>query len=121
MRRRALLSALGLAMFATTTMAAESDRPVDRDERGIWMAFDEAERELRHSDFLIRDSVLDGYLRSVLCRLLLQPAQVELVHLQRAGAVGEQGEKNTGSESTRRQAAVGGSQRRSNRRTCSKQ
>lgn len=42
--------------------------PVDKDERGLWMQADEAERRLKASNFVIRDAALNEYVRSVLCR-----------------------------------------------------
>ena len=42
--------------------------PIDKDERGLWMQADEAERRLKASNFVIRDAALNEYVRSVLCR-----------------------------------------------------
>jgi hypothetical protein len=39
------------------------------DEAGLWMSMDRAEADLKSSGFLVRDEELNGYLRSVLCRL----------------------------------------------------
>lgn len=44
--------------------------PQDKDERGLWMQLDEAERMLKTSDFVIRDPALNGYVRGVLCRMV---------------------------------------------------
>lgn len=44
--------------------------PQDRDERGQWMAADEAERQLKTSGFVIRDPALNAYTRQVLCRIV---------------------------------------------------
>lgn len=43
-------------------------RPVDKDERGLWMQMEEAERELKASPLVIRDPELNAYVRGVLCR-----------------------------------------------------
>ena len=42
--------------------------PQDKDERGLWMQMDEAERSLKTSPLVIRDPALNAYVRSVLCR-----------------------------------------------------
>lgn len=42
--------------------------PQTKDERGIWMEADEDERVLRDSALLIRDQVLNQYVKGVLCR-----------------------------------------------------
>lgn len=42
--------------------------PTDKDERGLWMQADEAERRLKASNFVIRDPALNAYVRRVLCR-----------------------------------------------------
>ncbi|WP_375426843.1 M48 family metalloprotease [uncultured Sphingomonas sp.] len=47
---------------------APSGGPDDKDERGLWMQADEAERRLKASNFVIRDAALNEYIRSVLCR-----------------------------------------------------
>lgn len=40
----------------------------ERDERGLWMISDEAERELKRSPLVIHDPALNAYVRSVFCR-----------------------------------------------------
>lgn len=49
-------------------VAPDRGRPTDKDERGLWMQADEAERRLRASNFVIRDPALNAYVRGVLCR-----------------------------------------------------
>jgi predicted Zn-dependent protease len=78
MSRTALLLA---AMLMLTGAAKPGLAPVgpgfapqESDERGIWMAFDEAERDFRTSDFVIRDAELNAYVRRVFCRLVGQDA-----------------------------------------------
>ena len=44
------------------------DAPTDKDERGLWMQADEAERRLKASNFVIADPALNAYVRGVLCR-----------------------------------------------------
>ncbi len=43
-------------------------QPQDKDERGLWMEMDEAERDLKASPAVIRDPGLNAYVREVLCR-----------------------------------------------------
>jgi predicted Zn-dependent protease len=43
-------------------------RPQGADERGLWMEMAEAERELKASNFVIHDAVLQDYVTGVLCR-----------------------------------------------------
>jgi beta-barrel assembly-enhancing protease len=43
-------------------------RPVDEDERSLWLEMDEQERDVRNSPFLVSDPELNAYVRSVLCR-----------------------------------------------------
>lgn len=69
------LAALSL-LFAPVPAAADGFKtpiaagyqPQDKDERGLWMRVGEVERELRTSDFMIRDPALNAYVRGVLCR-----------------------------------------------------
>lgn len=53
-------------------------QPQDRDERGLWMQVDEAERELKISPLVIRDPALNAYVRSVLCRTVGSDRCVEV-------------------------------------------
>lgn len=46
----------------------EDYKPQDKDERGLWMQMDEAERHLKVSQQVIRDPVLNDYVRKVFCR-----------------------------------------------------
>jgi beta-barrel assembly-enhancing protease len=43
-------------------------KPQDDDERSLWLAMDEFERETSNSKFLIRDEKLNRYIKSILCR-----------------------------------------------------
>ena len=43
-------------------------QPQDKDERGLWMEMDEAERQLKNSNFVIRDAALNTYIHDVFCR-----------------------------------------------------
>jgi predicted Zn-dependent protease len=43
-------------------------QPLDKDEKGLWMEADEAERTLKASNFVVHDEALNAYIRSVLCR-----------------------------------------------------
>jgi beta-barrel assembly-enhancing protease len=42
--------------------------PQTAEERGLWMEMDEAERELKVSNFVVRDAALQSYVEGVLCR-----------------------------------------------------
>ncbi|MBX9796655.1 M48 family metallopeptidase [Sphingomonas sp.] len=89
MKRGRIAAALALAALASQAVAqsvpapAEPGRlagravapvgagyqPQDRDERGMWMQAEEAERELKRSTFVMRDAAINAYLRDVLCRI----------------------------------------------------
>ena len=45
-------------------------QPQDKDERGLWMEMDEQERDLRNSNFVIRDVDLNAYVHKVFCRVI---------------------------------------------------
>lgn len=47
---------------------AQPYQPVDKDERGLWMQMEDAERELKASPLVIRDPELNAYVRGVMCR-----------------------------------------------------
>lgn len=47
-------------------------KPQDKDERGLWMQMDEAERALKVSPQVIRDAALNDYVRSVFCKTVGQ-------------------------------------------------
>lgn len=74
--RRAALAMLGLLASPVWAAAgkpvlppfANAYEPRGVDERGIWMEADEGERQLRDSEFVIRDAALTAYVKSVLCR-----------------------------------------------------
>ena len=78
--RRASLLAAALVVTPGAAMGASQPQPAmltpysdaympqGVDERGLWMELDEEERRLRDSRFVIRDTELNNYLRSVLCR-----------------------------------------------------
>lgn len=53
-------------------------QPLDRDERGLWMVADDAERELKRSSFLVRDAGINAYLRETLCRIARDCADIRL-------------------------------------------
>lgn len=50
----------------------EAYQPRDKDERGLWMQMDEAERKLKVSPTVIRDPQLNAYVHDVLCRTVGQ-------------------------------------------------
>jgi hypothetical protein len=43
-------------------------QPQSSDERGLWLQADEAERQLKASNFVVRDPALNAYVKSVLCK-----------------------------------------------------
>lgn len=53
---------------ATVPPSTAAYQPQGPDERGLWMEMEEAERELRQSNFVIRDPALNAYVKDVLCR-----------------------------------------------------
>lgn len=55
-----------------TTLPPDGYNPVDKDERGLWMQADEAERNLKNSRFVIKDEALNAYVRDVFCRTVGQ-------------------------------------------------
>lgn len=78
--RRLIASLLALALPAQPLLAQAGDAqaaaaanpavytPQDKDERGLWMQMDEAERGLKASALVIRDPELNAYVRGVLCK-----------------------------------------------------
>jgi beta-barrel assembly-enhancing protease len=68
----ALLTAfLPLAAIAVQTAPRPSAfdyKPASDDERNLWLEMDEQELDVRNSPFLVKDSDLNAYVRSVLCR-----------------------------------------------------
>ena len=68
---RVLLASAGLISVAAAPVQPSIGpgyQPQDRDERGLWMQADEYERQVAHSNFVIRDPALNSYVRSVFCR-----------------------------------------------------
>ena len=43
-------------------------QPIGTEERGLWMEADEAERQVKASNFVVRDAALNAYVKGVLCR-----------------------------------------------------
>jgi predicted Zn-dependent protease len=84
MVRRAALGVAAIAMVsaqlagaqpapvvpATVAVAVDGYQPTDKDERGLWMQMDEQERDLKNSNFVIRDRGLNNYVRDVFCRVV---------------------------------------------------
>jgi len=78
--QRLIASLLALALPAQPLLAQAGDAqtaaaadpavytPQDKDERGLWMQMDEAERGLKASALVIRDPELNAYVRGVLCK-----------------------------------------------------
>ena len=74
LRRLALLGAA--AVFGVAASAPKAPlppysgayEPQTVDERGLWMQFDEAERTMRDSAFVLKEPALTAYVRTVLCR-----------------------------------------------------
>lgn len=70
--RAALAGLAGLSLVANSSVdtAGPGYKPLDLDERGLWMQVEESERALRSSNFVIRDEKLNAYVRGVLCRTI---------------------------------------------------
>lgn len=64
----ALVAASPIAGQGLKAPVAAGYLPQDKDERGLWMQVDEAERQLKTSNFLLRDPALNAYVRGVFCR-----------------------------------------------------
>lgn len=64
------LAGLCLAGNAPAGIAGPDYKPLDLDERGLWMQVEENERALRSSNFVIRDEKLNAYVHGVLCRTI---------------------------------------------------
>lgn len=72
-----LKRALGAALAAGLLVSAGNPpvpvsagyQPQDKDERGLWMQMDEYERQLKKSNFVIRDPALNTYVRRVFCNM----------------------------------------------------
>jgi beta-barrel assembly-enhancing protease len=78
------LAGMSLAVLAATALQAEPKKvevskermkasafdykPVDDDERGLWLEMDEQEKEIKNSKFLVKDAALNDYVRKVLCK-----------------------------------------------------
>jgi predicted Zn-dependent protease len=66
-------SALALAACAAPVPAGRIEagyKPqLATDEGGLWQAMEKAERDLKHSDTLIRDADLNAYVGDIVCRL----------------------------------------------------
>jgi predicted Zn-dependent protease len=78
-RRLALasLAAAALALPFAIGVAAAEDVPAagppamaaDSDEAGLWMMFEQAERNVRRSPLLVTDPALNAYVRAVVCKV----------------------------------------------------
>lgn len=58
--------------YSVADAVPEDYKPQDKDERGLWMQMDEAERQLKVSQQVIRDPALNDYVRKVFCRTVGQ-------------------------------------------------
>jgi beta-barrel assembly-enhancing protease len=74
-RRAAIAVCLAASLPASAVMAQSAVRPsafdykpASDDERNLWLEMDEQERDVRNSPFLVTDTELNAYVRSVLCR-----------------------------------------------------
>jgi beta-barrel assembly-enhancing protease len=73
--RLCLLSAAASLLVAAASppqLAGSGYVPQDKDERGLWMQMEEAERDLKHSTFVMQDPALNTYVRDVFCRTVGQ-------------------------------------------------
>jgi beta-barrel assembly-enhancing protease len=60
------------AVSAMPSLFTANYQPLDEDEQSLWMQMTEIEGKMKNSDFLIDDPKLNGYIRSVLCRVVGQ-------------------------------------------------
>lgn len=60
--------ALLCAAAAPSPVVSPGYQPRDADERGLWMQVDEYERQMKTSNFIIRDTALNSYVRHVFCK-----------------------------------------------------
>lgn len=63
-----LAASVPVVAVAPKPIVAPDYVPQDKDERGLWMLSEELEREIKKSNFVIRDPDLNTYVRKVLCR-----------------------------------------------------
>lgn len=70
---KGLVAACAAALLAAPAaadglLATPGYAPTDKDERGLWLQMEEQERELKRSNFVIRDPGLNAYVRQVFCK-----------------------------------------------------
>jgi beta-barrel assembly-enhancing protease len=78
MIRKLVLALVSTALIATAPAPTAPKyepigpgyQPQDKDERGLWLQADEYEKELKHSNFVIRDEALNTYVRRVFCDMV---------------------------------------------------
>ncbi len=63
-----MLSAFSVAASPAPVVVSSGFAPQDKDERGLWMQMEEAERDLKQSTFVMRDPALNAYVRQVFCK-----------------------------------------------------
>lgn len=68
MKRLALVALLLTAAAPPAPIVTPGYQPQDADERGLWMQVDEYERQMKTSNFVIRDAALNAYVRRVFCK-----------------------------------------------------
>lgn len=70
--RRLLAGALCVSLTLSGAAAqgeSVSSAPLNSDEAGLWMIFEQAERDIARSPLLIKDKALNDYVRGVLCKV----------------------------------------------------
>jgi Zn-dependent protease with chaperone function len=68
----AVLFAASVSLAADVAPVSPGYQPQDADERGLWQQMNDVERELKSSNFVMRDEGLNSYVRSVFCRTVTQ-------------------------------------------------
>jgi hypothetical protein len=58
-------------------------QPQGKDERGLWLEVEEVERELKASNFIVRDASLNAYVRDVLCRTVGERCRAARIYIVR--------------------------------------
>lgn len=74
-RARAVLACLVSLSLTANGVAAQGapygvpPAALNTDEAGLWMIFEQAERDIRRSPLLIKDPALNAYVRGIVCKL----------------------------------------------------
>jgi beta-barrel assembly-enhancing protease len=77
--KRSITALIASALFFSSSLSSANQAsvtpdylPTEKDERGLWMQMDELEREIKKSNFVIKDQALNDYVRGVFCKTVGQ-------------------------------------------------